>query len=109
VRAHVVSSLLLTAIVLLNFQKSMAQLFTFIILLATSASLVMYLACALAALWMVFKGKMTGTPLFIAAAVVATLFAIWTLIGAGVEASLWGCVLLLAGLPVYWLMRPRRV
>jgi len=40
---------------------------------------------------------------------VATLFAIWTLIGAGAEASLWGGVLLLAGLPVYWLMRPRRV
>jgi basic amino acid/polyamine antiporter, APA family len=108
VRAHIISSLLLTAIVLLNFQKSMAQLFTFIILLATSASLVMYLACALAALWLVFKGKMTGTPLFLAASMVAVLFAVWTLIGAGAEASLWGGVLLLAGLPVYWLMRTRR-
>lgn len=107
VRAHLVSSALLTAILCLNFQKSMAQLFTFIILLATSASLVMYLACTLAALWLLHKGKMKGTPIFAIIAILAAAYAVWTLIGAGLEATGWGAVLLLAGLPVYWIMRPR--
>ena len=83
------------------------QLFTFIILLATSASLVMYLACALAALWLIYQRKMTGTPIFALIAVLAAAYAVWTLIGAGLEATGWGAVLLLAGLPVYWIMRPR--
>jgi len=108
VRAHLVSSALLTAIVCLNYQKSMAQLFTFIILLATSASLVMYLACALAALWLLYKGKMQGSPVFAVVAVLAGAYSVWTLIGAGLEAAGWGAVLLLAGLPVYWIMRPKR-
>lgn len=108
VRAHLVSSALLTAIVCLNYQKSMAQLFTFIILLATSASLVMYLACALAALWLLYKGKMKGSPVFAVVAVLAGAYSVWTLIGAGLEAAGWGAVLLLAGLPVYWIMRPRQ-
>ena len=107
VRAHLVSSALLTAIVCLNYQKSMAQLFTFIILLATSASLVMYLACALAALWLLHKGKMQGSPVFAVVAVLAGAYSVWTLIGAGLEATGWGAVLLLAGLPVYWIMRPK--
>ena len=88
-------------------RKSMAQLFTFIILLATSASLVMYLACALAALWLLHRGKMKGTPIFALIAILAAAYAVWTLVGAGLEATGWGAVLLLAGLPVYWIMRPR--
>ncbi|MGH1556868.1 amino acid permease [Caulobacter segnis] len=50
VRAHVLSSALLTGLVLMNYAKSMADLFTFIALLATSASLFTYLFSALAAL-----------------------------------------------------------
>jgi APA family basic amino acid/polyamine antiporter len=41
---------LLTVLVLMNYAKSMADLFTFIALVATTASLFAYLACALAAL-----------------------------------------------------------
>ena len=107
VRAHVVSSILLTIMVCLNYQKSMAQLFTFIILLATSASLVMYLACVLAALWLLRTGRMKGSPVFGVVALIAGLYSLWTLIGAGFEATGWGAVLLLAGLPVYWIMRPK--
>ena len=41
-------------------------------------------------------------------AVLAGAYSVWTLIGAGLEAAGWGAVLLLAGLPVYWIMRPRQ-
>ena len=50
VRAQILSSLFATALIAANYSRSLAGLFTFMILLATSATLVLYLACALAAL-----------------------------------------------------------
>ena len=50
VRAQILSSLFATALIAANYSRSLAGLFTFMILLATSATLVLYLTCALAAL-----------------------------------------------------------
>jgi len=101
VRAHLVSSLLMTLLVLLNYARSMTELFTFIILLATTASLVMYLVCALAALRLSRTGRMQASPALSLVALVAAAYALWTIYGAGREAVGWGAVLLLAGAPVY--------
>jgi len=101
VRAHVTSSLLLTGIVMLNYSKSMTELFTFIVLLSTTASLFMFLATALSALQLQRAGKLAASPLLLAAATAAVLYAIWTIYGAGGEAVAWGTALLFAGLPVY--------
>jgi APA family basic amino acid/polyamine antiporter len=104
VRAHLLSSALLTGLVLMNYAKSMAELFTFIALLATAASLFAYLFCALAALRLQTRGRIeAGWPLTVVA-IVAALYSAWTLYGAGGEATLLGLVLLAAGLPVRWLM-----
>ncbi|WP_454717705.1 amino acid permease [Caulobacter segnis] len=103
VRAHVLSSALLTALVLMNYAKSMADLFTFIALLATSASLFTYLFSALAALRLQQQKRMTATMPLSVLAILAALYSIWTLYGAGAQATLWGLVLLIAGLPVRFL------
>jgi APA family basic amino acid/polyamine antiporter len=42
------------------------------------------------------------------AGVIGTVYALWTLVGAGKEAVLWGFVLLLAAVPVFYLMRTSR-
>ena len=105
VRAHVVSSLLLTGVVLLNYSKSMTELFTFIVLLSTTASLFMFLASALSALQLQRVGKLKSSPLLLSAATAAVLYAIWTIYGAGGEAVGWGVGLLIAGLPVYFFTR----
>lgn len=101
VRAHVVSSLLLTGVVMLNYSKSMTELFTFIVLLSTTASLFMFLASALSALELSRAGKLKASPILLAAATAAVIYAIWTIYGAGGEAVSWGVALLFAGLPVY--------
>lgn len=101
VRAHVVSSLLLTSVVMLNYSKSMTELFTFIVLLSTTASLFMFLASALSALELSRAGKLKASPVLLAAATAAVIYAIWTIYGAGGEAVGWGVGLLFAGLPVY--------
>ena len=103
VRAHVLSSALLTGLVLMNYAKSMADLFTFIALLATSASLFTYLFSALAALRLQQRKRMTATMGLTVLAILAALYSIWTLYGAGAQATLWGLVLLIAGLPVRFL------
>lgn len=105
VRAHVVSSLLLTAIVLLNYTKSMTELFTFVILLSTTSSLVMYFVCSLAALKLRRDGRLKASPVLAPVAAVATLYSLWTIVGAGKEAVFWGFALLAAGVPVYFLTR----
>ncbi len=78
-------------------------------LLATTATLVAYLACALALLRLRARGRSGTSQLGLAGlavlACVGAAYSIGALIGAGREAVLWGAVLLVAGLPVYALLR----
>lgn len=97
VRAHILSSCLVTAVLALNASKTTVTLFTFVALLATTASLVMYLFVAAAAL------KLGGVKRRVAIA--GGIYSVWALYGAGIEANLWGAVLVLAGVPMWWMMR----
>ncbi|KRA66478.1 amino acid permease [Caulobacter sp. Root655] len=106
-RAHLVSAGFLTAIVLMNYAKSMADLFTFIALVATTASLFAYLACALAALKLQATRRIAPTLALTVIAIAAGLYAVWTLVGAGGQAVLLGVGLLAIGVPFYWLTRRR--
>lgn len=87
-----------------NFNRGLAGIFEFMILLATAATLVLYLAAALAALVLLRRGRLGGIFLAISAAAGAG-FAVWTFYGAGGEATGWGAVLIASGIPVYILMR----
>lgn len=98
VRAHVAAGLLLTAVLALNQSRSMTDLFGFLILLATTASLVAYLACSLAAL------KLRAEPRYLPVFLLAAVFSAWAIWGAGREAVLWGAALLLSGVPIYFMM-----
>lgn len=105
VRAHVVSSALLTGVVTLNYAKNMTEMFTFVLLLSTTASLVMYLACSLAALKMKHEGRLQASSALIVIAGAAAVYSLWAIYGAGAEAVGWGAVLLLAGFPVYFIAK----
>ena len=88
---------LATALVAANFSRSLVQLFTFVILLSTAATLVPYIASSAA--WL-RHGQGSKSV-----ALLALAFSLYALIGTGKDALLWGGVLLLAGLPVYAWMR----
>jgi APA family basic amino acid/polyamine antiporter len=107
VRAHLVSGVVLTATVLLNFQRTMVDLFTFLVLLSTSISLFAYMFSALAAVWLVGRGAMPGSTMFRLVASIAAAYSIWAIWGAGRGPALWGLAFLLSALPVYALMRRR--
>jgi basic amino acid/polyamine antiporter, APA family len=108
VAALVVSSVLLTGVLLLNYGKGMAEVFTFIVLLATATNLVPYLSSALAALRLMQRGQLRASRALGAAAVLAALYSVWMLYGSGLEALLWGLALMAAGWPVYALARRHR-
>jgi APA family basic amino acid/polyamine antiporter len=106
------SSGLVTVLILMNYQKSMVSIFTFMILLSTTACLVLYLLCSLALLRLQWTGHLQTPrartmPLAIIG-VIATSYSLWALVGAGAEAVLWGGVLLALGAPLFFLVRERQ-
>ena len=105
VLAQLLSSGLATLLIISNYAKSMGQLFTFMALLATVATLVMYVICGLACLRLMQRGDMPRTFFLMLAALLGLIYGLWTFYGAGAEATAWGAVLLASGIPIYLLMR----
>jgi APA family basic amino acid/polyamine antiporter len=95
-RGLLVSAAIASLFVLMNAARTMQGLFEFLLLLSTSAALWLYLACALAA----FRLGVARVP-----AVIGAAYALWTLWGAGVEASALSLALMAAGLPLWWWTR----
>lgn len=98
-RGLIVSTLLATLLLVANSLQGLVALFTAMALLATSATLWLYVGCALAS--MRFK-------VVVPAAVVGLGYALWTLWGAGIVASGSSVLLMAAGLPFYWWARRER-
>lgn len=99
IRAQVFSAILSSILIWANYSGSMTDAFTFILLVSTDSALVLYGACALAAL------KLRAAVVAAVVGIAFTGFAFW---GAGLEAGLWGFGLLLLGLPVWFLNRRSR-
>jgi len=100
VRAHIVSGLLVSAVMALNYTGSTGQLFSDIATISLAAGMVAYLASALAAIRL-----LPGDRALVAASIVSAGFVLWMVWGLGLEADLWGLGLMLLGLPVYWWVR----
>ena len=92
-RALIISSAIASICLAFNASRSMQGIYEFVLLLSTSAALWLYIAVALAA-W-----RLEVVRPF---ALIGAIYALWTLWGAGIEASGWSLVLMLAGLPLYW-------
>lgn len=106
--AHLVTTVLLTVVILMNSSRSMSAMFEFLIVLTTAIVLVMYFGCAAAAARLMAKKELPFSPLSCAVIILAAVYAVWTIYGAGFEALGWGIVLLAAGLPVFWFLRMTR-
>ena len=106
-------SVLVTLLVLANYEKSMASIFTFTLLLSTTACLVMYALCSAALLRLQWIGKLgparRSSVALAIVGILATAYSLWAIIGAGPEPVAWGAVLLGLGVPLYfWFTRSSR-
>jgi APA family basic amino acid/polyamine antiporter len=105
VRAQLLSSGLATLLVAANYSRSTSALFAFMALLSTAAALILYLSCALSAGRLQLQGRLRGSWAVLPISFVASIYAMWTLYGAGQEPLQWGALLLIVGIPVYFTMR----
>ena len=99
-------SALVTLLIVANYQKSMVSIFSFMILVSTTACLVLYALCALALLRLQWTGKLQGArkgsvPLA-AVGILAALYSLWAIAGAGWDAVSLGAALLALGVPLYY-------
>jgi len=103
------SSILATVLMLTNYTKSLINMFTFIIMLATLTALVPYLFTSLSEILILYKSdnkitlKKIIKPLIIG--LLAFVFLIFAIIGLGAEIVYWGFILLICGIPVYVLIK----
>jgi APA family basic amino acid/polyamine antiporter len=102
-RAHLVSGLLVTLVMALNYTGSTGTLFAEIATISLAAGMLAYFVSALAALKLLAGDR----PVQLAAAISAG-FVLWMIYGLGLHANLWGFGLLALGLPVFLWVRMRR-
>ncbi len=105
----VVSSVLVSALMLMNYTKGLGGAFEFVILLATLTTLVPYAFSAAAQAWLWLVERETFNPRHLvrdtAIAVLAFAYSVWAIAGAGDDVVTKGFLLLLCGIPVYIGMR----
>ena len=108
----VASSVLLSLLLGMNYQSSLTNTFTKIIILATLTTLVPYAFAAAAQLMLMFREpeRFSGRRLVVDAvvAVLAFAYAFWMIYGAGQEYIAQGFLLLMAGIPVYVFLKWRQ-
>jgi APA family basic amino acid/polyamine antiporter len=101
----VVSSLLVSGLMLMNYTKGLVDAFTFVILLATLTTLVPYAFSAAAQAYLyVTEPELFERRLFVRDMLIAALafgYSVWAITGSGKDIIAKGFVLLLAGIPVY--------
>jgi APA family basic amino acid/polyamine antiporter len=93
----------------MNFERTMVDLFTFVVLVSTTASLFAYLFSALAALRLQRREALERSALLSVLALVAVIYSLWAIWGAGLEPALLGIAFLLSALPIHWFMRRAHV
>lgn len=99
----IVSSTLVTVLLVMNFQKSLVDQFTFIISLATLAALVAYLYTTIAEFLICLKSKEGKKKLqkSLVIAGLAFIYVFWATLSSGQEIIYFGSILLFTSIPVY--------
>ena len=106
--ALLVTAGLASAMVLMNYSKSMAQGFTFLSTVVTAANLPLYLGCSLVlgVLW--WRGQRDAGRDLLVAAVLGVGYAIFAFVGMGARPFWLALALMVAGLPLYFSLRHLR-
>ena len=107
-RGIILSSILASLIMVLNYQKGLVKAFEFMILLSTLSILVPYLfsTASYGLMLLTDRAGRSRKTLNLIAACLAFLFSMWAIIGSGAEVVYWGFILLMAGVPMYvWVKR----
>ena len=108
----ILSSVLISLFMMMNYTKGLVDQFKFLSLLATINTLIPYIFCAAAYIIIRFSKRQQYSGGWIAAvfiAVMAFAYSLWAIAGSGQSSVYWGFLLLMAGVPFYvWVLYKRR-
>jgi APA family basic amino acid/polyamine antiporter len=98
-----ISSALISVLLFMNFSRSLADTYQFIILISTMTVLVAFLFSSIAYLILAARSRDSRwrQPWKLGLAVIAFSYSLWAVAGSGQEAVYWGFLLLIAGVPLY--------
>ncbi|UCG26856.1 MAG: amino acid permease, partial [Bacteroidales bacterium] len=107
-----ISSLLASVLIVLNYARGLVHMFTFIIMLAILSTLIPYVFSSLVDLVLYFKRNrmrdVRKVLAYFSIPVPALLFSLWAIWGLGPETIIWGIILLAVGIPFFYIFRVRR-
>ncbi len=110
--ALLIAAVLMTTLVCTNYSRGLVGMFTFIILLATLTTLVPYLFSSMALLVIARRdrSRLSRKQVLrsVLLGVLAFVYSLWAVVGAGYETIFWGSILLISGVPVYLWMTWRK-
>lgn len=97
------TSVLMSFLLFMNFSRTLANTYEFIILLSTMTLLVPYLFATISYAILSMRSPQTEWrhPTRLLAAAVAFGFSLWAVAGSGQESVYWGFLLLMAGVPFF--------
>ncbi|MEP2770647.1 MAG: amino acid permease [Fulvivirga sp.] len=102
-----IGSVLASILMSMNYTKGLVETFKFFILLSTLSVLIPYVFSSASYILISVAKKMafnlTLTKIVVAS--FAFLFSLWAIIGSGAEATYWGFILLVLGVPLYVWMK----
>jgi APA family basic amino acid/polyamine antiporter len=106
----VISSVLISALMMMNFSRGLTDTFTFMILLTTITVLVPYLFSAASYGILLLQNKLwqkeSISKLMLAA--ITAFFSLWAMVGSGQETVYWGFIAIVSGIPFYvWMKRAK--
>lgn len=99
----IITSILITALLLLTISPDLVKQFQLIILIATLTALIPYLYTPVAQLILFARGGHAYTKGAIFIAFVAILYSFWTIWGAGTDVLAYGALILVSSVPLYLL------
>ena len=103
----VLSSILASIVMGLNFSESLVQVFTFMMNLSTLSVLTPYLLSAISLILLLKRKNDRKRRWPSVIALLSIIFCGWVIYGSGGEVLLWGVILLLVGIPFYFTLKPK--
>lgn len=95
----IISCVIATVLLVFNYQEGLIAAFTFLISMSTLCTLLPYAVSAIAE----FRMSRKSSKGWAVIALIAIIYVAIAMIGSGVKILAWGLILILAGLPLYYL------
>lgn len=106
----IVSSVLVSIMMGMNFSRSLAETYKYMILLSTFTSLLAYSFSMPSYVIILARDKALDRTdwLKLLITIVGFAFSVWAIVGSGQEIVYWGFILVVAGIPFYAIMKIRK-